>query len=108
MLLASNAEKSAKKVEDYPSIFGNVNLTHIKENIIEILKLIGRDGIFREYTLHDANHIDEIHASFEEETAYFGLLAYIQQYATKEIQRCHEWAISAEKMVPDIGFHGLI
>jgi hypothetical protein len=55
---ASKAEQHAKKAENYPSIFGGLNLTSIRENVGEILKLIGRDGIFREYTLHDANHID--------------------------------------------------
>ncbi|MFZ4477619.1 MAG: HD domain-containing protein, partial [Saprospiraceae bacterium] len=57
-LLSSKAEKKAKKAVDYPSIFGSVNLISIRDNVGEILKLIGRDGIFREYTLHDANHID--------------------------------------------------
>lgn len=57
-MLSSKAEQKAKKAEDYPSIFGSVNLTSIREKVGEILKLIGRDGIFREYTLHDANHID--------------------------------------------------
>jgi hypothetical protein len=56
--LSSTAEQRAKKAEDFPSLFGSVNLTSIRENVGEILKLIGRDGIFREYTLHDANHID--------------------------------------------------
>jgi hypothetical protein len=56
--LASKAEQRAKKAEDYPSIFGSVNLTSIRENVNEILKLIGRDGIFREYTLHDVTHVD--------------------------------------------------
>ncbi len=58
--LSSNAEQHAKKAEDYPSIFGSVNLTNIRDNVTEILKLIGRDGIFREYTLHDVNHIDQM------------------------------------------------
>jgi hypothetical protein len=58
MPLLSKAEQHAKKAEDYPSIFGSINLTGIRENVGEILKLIGRDGIFREYTLHDANHVD--------------------------------------------------
>src|ERR1035437_2194534 len=57
-LSLSRAEQRAKRAEDYPSIFGSINLTSIRENIGEILKLIGRDGIFREYTLHDANHIN--------------------------------------------------
>ena len=55
---SSNAERLAKNAENFPAIFGSVNLTSIRENVGEILKLIGRDGIFREYTLHDANHID--------------------------------------------------
>jgi len=59
-VLSSKAEKLAKKAESYPAIFGSVNLTSIRENVGEILKLIGRDGIFREYTLHDANHIDAL------------------------------------------------
>jgi len=59
-LLKSQAEKYAKEAENYPFIFGSINLTSIRENIGEILKLIGREGIFREYTLHDANHIDEM------------------------------------------------
>src|SRR3989442_9490551 len=59
-LFSSKAEQRAKRAEDYPSIFGSLNLTSIRENVGEILKLIGRDGIFREYTLHDANHIDSM------------------------------------------------
>ena len=57
-VLPSNAERRAKNAENLPVIFGSVNLTSIRENVVEILKLIGRDGIFREYTLHDSNHID--------------------------------------------------
>ena len=64
-VLSSMAEQRAKKAEDLPSIFGAVNLTNIRENIGEILKLIGRDGIFREYTLHDATHIDAMLALVE-------------------------------------------
>src|SRR5262245_34016835 len=57
-MFTSNAEHQAKRAADFPSIFGSINLVGIRENVGEILKLIGRDGIFREYTLHDANHID--------------------------------------------------
>ena len=56
--LSSKAEQKAKKAEDYPEIFGVVNLKNIRDNVGEILKLIGHGGIFHEYTLHDANHID--------------------------------------------------
>ncbi len=70
---SSNAERLAKNAENFPAIFGAVNLTSIRENVGEILKLIGRDGIFREYTLHDANHIDAMLALVDklipEETA---------------------------------------
>ena len=57
-LFSSRAEQRAKRAEDFPSLFGSLNLTSIRENVGEILNLIGRDGIFREYTLHDAHHID--------------------------------------------------
>lgn len=69
----SNAERLAKEAENYPAIFGSLNLTSIRDNVGEILKLIGRDGIFREYTLHDMNHIDAMLALVDklvpEETA---------------------------------------
>ena len=58
--LFSNAERKAKEAESLPNLFGALNLTSIRENVGEILKLIGRDGIFREYTLHDATHIDAV------------------------------------------------
>lgn len=59
-IFKSNAERFAKKAEDAPAVFGRVNLTDIRENVNEILKLVGRNGIFNEYTLHDTNHIDAI------------------------------------------------
>jgi len=39
----------------------------------------------------------EVHASFDKESAYFGLLAYLQQFAGKELDSCHGWAELAQK-----------
>lgn len=55
---SSKAEQAAKAAQDHPSSFGSINLRDIREQVAEILKLVGRDGMFREYTLHDMNHID--------------------------------------------------
>src|SRR6185369_5628088 len=61
----SNVELLAKGAENYPAIFGPINLTNIREQTREILKLVGRDGIFREYTLHDSTHVDALLALVE-------------------------------------------
>ena len=53
----TNAEKRAIVAEQHPE-FGKLNLGYIKAGIADILKLIGRDGIFDEYTLHDMTHIN--------------------------------------------------
>jgi len=39
----------------------------------------------------------EVHASFKEASAYFGLLAYLEQFAGKELERSHDWAKQAKK-----------
>ena len=41
----SRAEKEAAKAAGYPD-FGKLNLAYVREGIENILKLIGRDGIF--------------------------------------------------------------
>jgi molecular chaperone HtpG len=59
-VFVSEAEVKARLAESHPSAFGVVNLTHIREQVAEIVKLIGRGGMFEEYTLHDMSHIDDI------------------------------------------------
>jgi hypothetical protein len=56
--LKTKAEIAATEAANYPKEFGKLNLAHIRSNVEDILKLIGRDGIFHEYTLHDITHVD--------------------------------------------------
>jgi molecular chaperone HtpG len=58
------AEQEAKKAESLPA-FGGLNLLHIKRQVAVLLGLIGRGGIFDQYTRHDISHIDEMLASLE-------------------------------------------
>jgi len=53
-------EQRAKEAENFPDAFGPINLTDIRTQVDSILSLVGRGGIFHEYTLHDATHIDEL------------------------------------------------
>lgn len=62
--LKTLAEKRAEKAEDLPA-FSGIKLLHIKRALAELLKLIGRDGIFDEYTAHDISHIDEMLKALE-------------------------------------------
>lgn len=55
-----NAEKALKL-----SAFSSVNLRDIKDKVKSLLGLIGRDGIFDEYTKHDITHIDGMLTSLE-------------------------------------------
>lgn len=53
------AEINAKKAEDLRA-FSGIKLSYIKNKIEEILNLIGRDGIFDQYTKHDTTHVNEM------------------------------------------------
>ena len=55
--LRTSAEKQAEKAEELGP-FSGVKLLHIKRQLSELLSLIGRNGIFDEYTRHDISHID--------------------------------------------------
>lgn len=65
MELSSNAELMAEKAESLKA-FSGLKLLHIKKNVASILNLIGRDGIFDEYTKHDISHIDYMLNSLDE------------------------------------------
>jgi hypothetical protein len=47
-------EMQARRAQDLYA-FRQVNLLGIKGAVAELLGQIGRDGIFREYTIHDIN-----------------------------------------------------
>jgi molecular chaperone HtpG len=57
--LNSLAEKRAKQAETL-ACFGSLNLAHIKRQVSELLRLIGTNGIFDEYTKHDISHINSM------------------------------------------------
>ncbi len=62
--LSSFAESNAEKALSL-SAFSSVNLSDIKDKVKSLLGLIGRDGIFDEYTKHDISHIDGMLTSLD-------------------------------------------
>ena len=90
--LATEAEKQAKAAEELPA-FSGLKLLHIKRQLSELLKLIGGDGIFDEYTKHDISHID----------AMLEILQWLIPQPTKEIMTPADWALT----VLAIYFHDL-
>ena len=57
--LASQAEEKAEEAENFRS-FGGIKLLNIKHKVADLVGLIGRDGIFDEYTRHDITHVNEM------------------------------------------------
>jgi len=57
--LSSAAEKKALEAQMLPS-FARFNLAGAKNDLEILLKQIGREGIFAEYTSHDVSHIDTL------------------------------------------------
>jgi hypothetical protein len=64
MTLNSAAEQKAEAAQNLTA-FQDVNLQGIKAKVAQILSLIGRDGLFTEYTLHDISHVDQMLASLD-------------------------------------------
>ena len=62
--LTTLAERKAQEAEKFVA-FDGINLLGLKRKIETILGLIGRDGIFDEYTVHDISHIDVMLTSLE-------------------------------------------
>ena len=57
--LVTKAEELAVRAEQLAA-FSGVKLLHIKREVAKILQLIGREGIFAQYTTHDISHVDEM------------------------------------------------
>lgn len=81
--LSTKAEFEAKKAEGLEA-FGGLNLLHIKRQIAHLLALIGRDGIFDEYTRHDISHIDKM----------LSALDWLIPDTTKMIMTSADWLLS--------------
>ena len=90
--LQTIAEKRAQEAEQLPA-FDGINLLGLKRSIEAILRLIGRNGIFDEYTIHDISHIDAMLRSLE----------WLIPDATKAIMSPADWLM----IVLAIYFHDM-
>jgi len=59
MQFSSAIEKKASEANSFGA-FINCNLPAIKDSLTNLLELIGRDGIFGEYTRHDISHVNKL------------------------------------------------
>jgi molecular chaperone HtpG len=57
--LYTHAEKQAEKAQRFEG-FSSINLLGIKKGVAQLLGLIGRDGIFDQYTVHNISHINKM------------------------------------------------
>lgn len=57
MALSTKAEQQADKVREL-SEFSNLSLPGVREQVTQMLGLIGNEGIFATYTKHDISHIN--------------------------------------------------
>ena len=81
------------KVANSLRAFSSINLVDIKNKIRNLLALIGRNGIFDEYTKHDISHIDGMLYSLD----------YLIPNSTKEIMTTADWLL----IVLSFYFHDL-
>ncbi len=79
----TEAEKRALAAEELPA-FSGIKLRHIKNQLAQILGLIGRGGVFDEYTRHDISHVDKM----------LGILEWLVPDRTKEIISPADWLIT--------------
>ncbi len=90
--LNSFAEKQAVAAQSLPA-FQGLNLYHIKSQVAQLLGLIGRDGIFDQYTKHDISHIDGM----------LGILEWIIPDEAKSAMSTADWLLT----VLSVYFHDL-
>jgi molecular chaperone HtpG len=88
----TNAEQLADVSRTLPG-FKNLSLPGIKEQVAQILALIGRNGIFSTYTVHDISHIDGM----------LKMLDWIVPESTRKAMTPTDWLLS----VLAIYFHDL-
>lgn len=88
--LITQAERKAEKAESLGA-FGGLKLLHIKRQVAEILNLVGRGGVFEEYTKHDISHLNTMLKSLD----------WIIPDPTKERMTATDWLLT----VLSIYFH---
>jgi hypothetical protein len=90
--LPSSAEQLAQSAQQL-SAFRSLNLLGIRAEVERLLGLIGRNGLFEEYTVHDITHIDKM----------LRLLDWLIPEATQRIASPADWLM----IVLSIYFHDL-
>lgn len=90
--LNSFAEKKALQACNM-DVFRQINLVGIKEHVERMLNLIGRHGIFEEYTKHNISHVDKM----------LQLLDIIITQPTREVMTDADWLL----VVLSFYFHDL-
>ncbi|MGN6370039.1 MAG: HD domain-containing protein [Phycisphaerae bacterium] len=80
--LTTYAEKQAELAESLHA-FSGLKLLHIKRNLADLLKLIGRDGFFSTYTGHDISHVDEM----------LSMLEWLIPDSTKKLMSPADWLL---------------
>lgn len=90
--LKSDIERRAEAA-NHLSSFTGVSLPHIRQQVEQLLALIGRDGIFDQYTRHDISHIDQMLA----------IAQWVIPDATKEVMTPADWLM----LVLAIYFHDM-
>ena len=92
VVLESSAETNARVAEDLTA-FAGIKLLNVKNHVASLLALIGRDGIFDQYTRHDISHINAMLLSLD----------WIIPESTKSIMSPGDWLM----IVLSIYFHDL-
>jgi hypothetical protein len=80
--LETKAEKDALLAQEL-SPFRDVNVLGIKAKVAEVLALIGRSGIFAEYSLHDVSHVDKM----------LGTLDWLVPVETRRVMTPADWLL---------------
>lgn len=90
--LKTMAEINAEKAENLKA-FSGIKLLYIRNNVKELLSLIGRSDMFDQYTKHDISHIDEM----------LNMLEWLIPKETIRKMTCADWLM----LVLSIYFHDL-
>lgn len=90
--LKSAIERKAEEA-NHLSAFTGVNLPHVRKQVTQMLNLIGRNGIFDQYTKHDISHIDQM----------LSIAEWVIPDDTKKIMTSADWLM----LVLAIYFHDM-